>query len=144
MIGSNPANNVYPITFTDNDQEIIRLHFDTTITASGPASAYTVNGTVQSISFVMIGAFWDGVSTDLIIGLTDGINYGESSSITVTYAKPGVGPVLTGTGGDVDSFGPIAAVNNYEVTCEDIIAYATIETYGEICKKFYFDISGRF
>lgn len=141
LLSPNPATNVYPITFTDVGQKYIVMHFDRDITSAGNKLDYTLTGTAATITSVAPGSFVGLPTTDLLIILNSSITYGERSSVTLAYTQPGGG--LSGTGGDVATIPATAAVNNYEVSCDDIIANATISTDG-ICQTFSAQITGNF
>jgi len=119
LIPTVPASNQYPITFTNPAQDEIDIFFDEDITDLGDTSGWTILIDGNPVAFVG-PAFNPADHSNIKFQIAVSIDYANRNLLTVEYNKATstASPKLGGTSGEVNSFGPITAVNNLLLSCD--------------------------
>jgi PKD repeat protein len=136
LIPVNTASNQYPITFTDPAQRVITIRFNEEITNLGNTSGWSI--TVGGSAATFTGPIFDPGDHSIIqLQLSTAITYANRNSVRVTYnrASSTASPKLGGASGEVNSFGPVTAVNNLVINCDafDLSKYTYDLHLTEIC-----------
>jgi hypothetical protein len=114
LIIADPPNNIYPITFTDINQQTLILEFTANITTAGTSAGWTI--TVGGTPVAMVGSPVSA-GTKLRISLPSSISYANRNSVLLSYNNT-LG-TLTLTGGLLPNLVSVQAVNNYVAVAGD-------------------------
>jgi len=136
LIPNDPGNNIYSITFTDANQQVISIEFDEVIIDLGDITGWTI--TVGGSSVGLLGPLFEPSDHSIILfQLASSISYADRNNVYVTYdwASSTAAPKIGGASGEVASFGPVQAFNNLPMECEmwDVSRFDYSLALTEIC-----------
>ena len=136
LITTDAGNNIYPITFVDPDQQILRIEFDEIITNLGNTTGWTV--TIGGTPVSLFGPIFDPSDHHIIqFQMSMAVTYANRNSVVVSYdPAASTAPIkLGGASGTVAAFGPVTAVNNLPMNCEiwDLSKFDYSQILTEVC-----------